>query len=59
VRDVVKDLVAKPLPDDFRRYLARTKSRDPRGLAVVTRDLLDLGIHHGAGDFDDEVLARV
>ena len=58
MRDVVKDLVAEPLAHDFRRHLAGPEARDARRLAVVTRDLLDLRVHHRAGDFDDEVLAR-
>ena len=59
VRDVVQDLVAEPLPDDLGRHLARPEAGNPRRLAVVARDLVDLGVDDGAGDFDDEVLLRV
>ena len=59
MRDVVEDLVAEALPDDLGRNLARTEAGDAGGPAVVPRDLVDLGIDDGAGDFDDEVLLRI
>ena len=59
VRDVVEDLVAEALPDDLGGHLAGPEARDARGPAVVARDLVDLRVDDGAGDFDDEVLLRV
>src|SRR4029079_12910620 len=59
VRDVMEDLIAEALADDLRRHLAGTKARDPRGLAVIARDPVDLGVNHGAGNFDDQLLSRV
>ena len=43
----------------FGRHLARPEARDARGLAVVARDLVDLGVDDGARDFDDQVLPGV
>jgi hypothetical protein len=49
VGDVVQDLVAEALPDDLRRHLAGPEAGDARRLAVVARDLVDLGVHYRAG----------
>ena len=59
VRDVVEDLVAKALAHDLGRHLAGPEAGNPRRLAVVARDLVDLGIHDVAVDLDDEVLLGV
>ncbi len=59
MRDVVQDLIAEPLADDLGRHLSRPEAWNPRRLAVVARDLVDLGVDDGAGDFDDEILLRV
>ena len=57
VHDVVEDLVLEALLDDPRRHLARPEARDARGLAVVARHPIDLGIDRAAVDLHDEVLA--
>ena len=57
--NVVQDLIAKPLADDLGRHLSRTEARNPRRLAVVAGDLVDLRVDDGAGDFDDEIFFRV
>ena len=59
MRDVVEDLIAKPLADDLGRYLAGAKTRHPRGATVVARDLVYFGVDNGARDFDDEIFLRV
>ena len=59
VRNVVQDLIAEPLADDLGRHLSRTEAWNPRRLAVVAGDLVDLSVDDGAGDFDDEILLRV
>ena len=59
VDDVVQDLVAEPLADHLGRDLAGPEAGDPRRLAVVAGDLVDLGVDHRAVDLDDEVLLGV
>ena len=56
--DIVEDLVLEALLDDARRRLAWTEARDFRRARVTSRDTLDLGVHHIAGNFDAHVLAR-
>ena len=59
MRDVVENLIAEALAHDLRRHLAGTEARNPRGPAVVARDLVDLGVDDRARDLDDEVLPGV
>jgi hypothetical protein len=47
------------LADNLRRHLAGTEARDACGLAVIARDAVDLGVNHGAGNFNDQLFARV
>jgi hypothetical protein len=55
----MQDLVAEPLANDLGRHLARPETGDARRLAVVARDLVDLGVDDRAVDLDDEVLLGV
>ena len=50
---------AEPLPDDLGGDFPGAEPRDTRRFAVVACDLVDLGIHDGARDFDDEVFLSV
>src|SRR4029450_1451694 len=59
MRDVVEDLVAKALAHHLGRHLARPEAGDARRLAVVARDLVDLGVDDMAVDLDDEVFLGV
>jgi hypothetical protein len=59
VRDIVQDLIAEPLPDDLGGHLARPKPGNARGLAVVARDLVDLGVDDRARDLDEKVLLGI
>ena len=59
VRHVVENLVAEALAHDLRRHLAGPEPGHPRRLAVIARDLVDLGVDDLARDLDDEVFLRI
>ena len=54
MRDVVKDLFAEALLNKVGRYLAGSKSGDPRLPAVTFRHAFDLRVDDIAGNFDGD-----